>query len=217
MMRFTTMKTKLRKYQSICLILMIMIFSCLFTGCVNQHPKDSKKSSQSESVETMLEITDQKEKQAVLNAKAKVKAMSGEPRIVVTSPAVADICDKLDLDLVGVPKSSTSKIPSRYKKVKKVGLAMSPDMEIVSSLNPDWILAPSSLETDLKPKFEELKNTEYAFLNLRSVQGMYRSIQELGEIFGKQQEAEKMTKEFTTFYKRYTCLLYTSPSPRDRG
>ena len=81
---------------------------------------------------------------------------------------------------------------------------MSPDMEIVSSLNPDWILAPSSLETDLKSKFEELKNTEYAFLNLRSVQGMYRSVQELGEIFGKQQEAEKMTKEFTTFYKSYT-------------
>ena len=81
MMRFTTMKTKLRKYQSICLILMIMIFSCLFTGCVNQHPKDSKKSSQGESVETMLEITDPKEKQAVLNAKAKVKALSGKPVI----------------------------------------------------------------------------------------------------------------------------------------
>ena len=204
MMRFTTMKTKLRKYPSIFLILLLAISSCFLTGCVNQHPKDSKKSSQGESVETMLEITDPKEKQAVLNAKAKVKALSGNPRIVATSPAVADICDKLDLDLVGVPKSSVSKIPSRYKKVKKVGLAMSPDMEIVSSLNPDWILAPSSLETDLKPKFEELKNTEYAFLNLRSVQGMYRSVQELGEIFGKQQEAEKMTKEFTTFYKSYT-------------
>ena len=204
MMRFTTMKTKLRKYPSIFLILLLAISSCFLTGCVNQHPKDSKKISQGESVETMLEITDPKEKQAVLNAKAKVKALSGNPRIVATSPAVADICDKLDLDLVGVPKSSVSKIPSRYKKVKKVGLAMSPDMEIVSSLNPDWILAPSSLETDLKPKFEELKNTEYAFLNLRSVQGMYRSVQELGEIFGKQQEGEKMTKEFTTFYKSYT-------------
>ena len=166
MMRFTTMKTKLRKYPSIFLILLLAISSCFLTGCVNQHPKDSKKSSQGESVETMLEITDPKEKQAVLNAKAKVKALSGNPRIVATSPAVADICDKLDLDLVGVPKSSVSKIPSRYKKVKKFGLAMSPDMEIVSSLNPDWILAPSSLETDLKPKFEELKNTEYAFLNL---------------------------------------------------
>lgn len=168
MMRFTTMKTKLRKYPSIFLILLLAISSCFLTGCVNQHPKDSKKSSQGESVETMLEITDPKEKQAVLNAKAKVKALSGNPRIVATSPAVADICDKLDLDLVGVPKSSVSKIPSRYKKVKKVGLAMSPDMEIVSSLNPDWILAPSSLETDLKPKFEELKNTDQEFLTVNT-------------------------------------------------
>ena len=99
MMRFTTMKTKLRKYPSIFLILLLAISSCFLTGCVNQHPKDSKKSSQGESVETMLEITDPKEKQAVLNAKAKVKALSGNPRIVATSPAVADICDKLDLDL----------------------------------------------------------------------------------------------------------------------
>ena len=69
MMRFTTMKTKLRKYPSIFLILLLAISSCFLTGCVNQHPKDSKKSSQGESVETMLEITDPKEKQAVLNAK----------------------------------------------------------------------------------------------------------------------------------------------------
>ena len=121
----------------------------LFGGCVNQHPKDSKKSSQGESIETMLEITDSKEKQAVINAKAKVKALSSNPRVVATSPAVTDICDKLDIDLVGVPKSSVSTIPSRYKKAKKIGLAMSPDMEIVSSLNPDWILCPSSLQLSL--------------------------------------------------------------------
>lgn len=176
----------------------------LFCGCVNQHPKDSKKSSQGESIETMLEITDSKEKQAVINAKAKVKALSSSPRVVATSPAVTDICDKLDIDLVGVPKSSVSTIPSRYKKAKKIGLAMSPDMEIVSSLNPDWILCPSSLQTDLEPKFKELKNTEYAFLNLKSVQGMYRSMQELGGIFGKEEQAEKQTNEFIIFYKNYT-------------
>ena len=82
MMRFTTMKTKLRKYPSIFLILLLAIFSCFLTGCVNQHPKDSKKSSQGESVETMLEITDPKEKQAVLNAKAKVKASSQHLRLL---------------------------------------------------------------------------------------------------------------------------------------
>lgn len=196
MMNFT-MKNKLKIAAG------ILTAALLLCGCVNQHPKDSKKNSQSESVETMLEITDPKEKQAVLNAKAKVKALRTTPKIVATSPAVADICDRLELNLVGVPKSSVSKIPKRYKKVKKVGTAMSPDMEIVSSLNPDWILSPSSLETDLKPKFEELKNTEYAFLNLKSVAGMYRSIQELGEIFGKEKQAEKQTKQFLSFYKSY--------------
>lgn len=203
MMRFIMMKTKSGNVRKIFLVMTFLMLSLFFTGCVNQHPKDSKKSSQPESVETMLEITDQKEKQAVVNAKAKVKALTSSPRIVATSPAVTEICDKLDLDLVGVPKSSVSKIPSRYKKAKKIGLAMSPDMEIVSSLNPDWILSPSSLQTDLKPKFEELKNTEYAFLNLKSVQGMYRSIQELGEIFGRENQAESLTKEFTIFYKSY--------------
>ena len=194
------MKIKLRAW----LILTILFFMCFLCGCVDQHPKDSKKSSQGESVETMLEITDPKEKQAVINAKAKVRNLSSAPKIVATSPAVADICDKLELDLVGVPKSSVSTIPSRYKKAKKIGLAMSPDMEIISSLNPDWILSPSSLQTDLEPKFKELKNTEYAFLNLKSVQGMYRSMQELGEIFGKEKQAEKQSKEFISFYKNYT-------------
>lgn len=196
MMNFT-MKNK----SKIFLGLLTVVF--VFCGCVNQHPKDRRKNSQSESVETMLEITDPKEKQAVLTAKAKVKALSENPRIVATSPAVADICDRLELELVGVPKSSVSKIPQRYKKVKKVGTAMSPDMEIVSSLNPDWILSPSSLESDLKSKFQQLKSTEYAFLNLKSVAGMYRSIQELGEIFGKEKQAEKQTKQFLSFYKSY--------------
>ena len=59
--------------------------------------------------------------------------MEGSPKIVATSPAVADICDKLELDLVGVCSSSISTIPERYKAVTTVGTAMSPDMEIVAS------------------------------------------------------------------------------------
>ena len=179
----------------ICLLFLSAFAVCLFlSGCVDQHPEKSTEA-----------YTAQGNGQtgAVEAAREKVIDLGRAPRIVATSPAAAQICEKLELNLVGVC-SSTAEIPDRYQDLPTIGTAMSPDMEIVSSLNPDWILAPSSLETDLKPKFEELKNTEYAFLNLRSVQGMYRSIQELGEIFGKQQEAEKMTKEFTTFYKRYT-------------
>ena len=90
---------------------------------------------------------------------------------------------------------------------------MSPDMEIVSSLSPDWILSPASLQSDLQPKHEAI-GTDWAFLNLRSVQGMYRSIQELGEIFGREEQAQAMVDEFTEFYEAYRVRNSGKEGPR---
>ncbi len=164
---------------------------------------DSKEDDSSDAdAQTLLEISDPQEKAAVEAAKKKVEAMDGEVRIIATSPATADICDKLELDLVGVCSSSVSTISERYKDVTTVGTAMSPDMEIVASLNPDWILSPASLQSDLQPKYEAI-DTDWAFLNLRSVQGMYRSIAELGEIFDREEQAGKLVDEFMTFYDEY--------------
>ena len=184
------------------LVLSLAAASLLLTGCVNQHPEGTKATTQTETVESMLEITDPVEKQAVEVAKAKVRSMEGTPKIIATSPATADICDKLDLDLVGVCSSSISTIPERYQDVTTVGTAMSPDMEIVASLKPDWILSPISLQSDLQPKYENI-GTDWAFLNLRSVQGLYRSIQELGEIFDREEQADALVKEFQDFYEKY--------------
>ena len=185
------------------ILLMILMATCFLSGCVDQHPEGTRTDVQpTETLESMLKITDPVEKEAVEIAKAKVHSMGTEPRIIATSPAVAEICDRLELDLVGVCTSSSSSIPERYEEVTQVGAAMSPDMEIVSSLSPDWILSPSSLQSDLKPKYEAI-DTDWAFLNLRSVQGMYRSIQELGEIFDREEQAETQIKEFKDFYETY--------------
>ena len=161
-------------------------------ACVDQHP-DGKNT---------VSGTAGSEQEAVEAAKEKVAALSDEPRIVATSPAVAQICDRLDLDLVGVCSTTVSTIPERYEGLTEVGTAMAPDMEIMASLAPDWILSPSSLQSDLQPKYEAL-NTDWAFLNLKSVFGMYQSIEELGEIFDRQEEAEEMVTEFEDFYAEY--------------
>ena len=185
------------------ILLMILMATCFLSGCVDQHPEGTRTDVQpTETLESMLKITDPVEKEAVEIAKAKVHSMGTEPRIIATSPAVAEICDRLELDLVGVCTSSSSSISERYDEVTQVGAAMSPDMEIVSSLSPDWILSPSSLQSDLQPKYEAI-DTDWAFLNLRSVQGMYRSIQELGEIFDREEQAETQIKEFKDFYETY--------------
>lgn len=81
-----------------------------------------------------------------------------------------------------------------------------------ASLNPDWILSPATLQSDLQPKYEAI-DTDWAFLNLRSVQGMYRSIQELGEIFGREEQAREMADEFTAFYEDYKTQNEGKGSP----
>ncbi len=196
------MRMKMRNWLFLCLLLYGALFLC---GCVDQHPEGEESNPMTVSaddIETMLEITDPKEQAAVKAAKAMVQSMDTEPRIIATSIATAEICDRLDLDLAGVCSSTVFSLPERYTDVAKVGAAMSPDMEIMASLYPDWVLSPSSLQTDLQPKYEEL-DTQWAFLNLRSVEGMYRSIQELGEIFGREEQAQELVDEFMEFYEEY--------------
>lgn len=194
-----------------------MLACFLVSGCVDQSGGSSDTSETAsgtaQSAETLLEITDPEEKAAVEAAKAKVAAMDEEPRIIATSPATADICDRLELDLVGVCSSTISTIPERYAEVEQVGTSMSLDMEIVASLSPDWILSPASLQSDLQPKYEAI-DTDWAFLNLRSVPGMYRSIQELGEIFGREEQAQELVDEFTEFYEEYSTRNEGKESPK---
>ena len=118
------------------------IMAVSMVGCVNQHPEEANGTA----------------------------ASSDDVRIVATSPATADICDRLELDLVGVCSSTLSTIPERYKDVTQIGTAMSPDLEILKSLKPDYVLSPSSLQSDLQPKYESI-GVNSIFLNLKSVEG----------------------------------------------
>lgn len=153
-------------------------------GCVKQHP---------ESTATKTEA-------------------NKEVRLVATSPAVAQICSRLNLDLVGVCNTSGT-LPEKYDNVKKVGMAMNPDLETIKSLNPDYVLSPSSLESDLQPKYASI-GVKSLFLNLKSVDGMYASIEDLGEKFDRKDEADEMLNEFKTFMDKYKDKNKDKKSPK---
>lgn len=170
-------------------VLTAALMTAALCGCVDQHPEENSKA----------------ESGSVTNA--------NDLRIAATSPAVADICDKLDIDLVGVCSSTVSTIPDRYKDATQLGTAMNPDTEILASLDLDWILSPSSLESDLQPKYAAIK-TKSAFLNLKSVEGMYKSIEELGEMFDRQEQAQKLVDEYTSFMNKYKNKNKGKESPK---
>ena len=170
-------------------VLTAALMTVALCGCVDQHPEENSKA----------------ESGSVTNA--------DDLRIAATSPAVADICGKLDIDLVGVCSSTVSTIPDRYKDATQLGTAMNPDTEILASLDLDWILSPSSLESDLQPKYAAIK-TKSAFLNLKSVEGMYKSIEELGEMFDRQEQAQKLVDEYTSFMNEYKNKNKGKESPK---
>ena len=146
------------------------------------------------------------------NAHTAAAGEADELRIVATSPAVVDIMARLDIDLVGVPNSTLSEIPARYDDATRTGTAMGPDMEVIKTLNPDWVIGPASLQTDMEPKLEAA-GLNGIFLNLESVEGLYKSVDQLGELFGRQEEAQEMIDEFSAFYYEYSQVNVDKGSP----
>jgi iron complex transport system substrate-binding protein len=123
-------------------------------------------------------------------------------RIIATSAAACDIADRLGLSLVGVPETTVSALASRYDGVTTVGSPMSPDMEIIKSLNPTDVITPDTLKNDLEIQYKNI-GVNYTFINLRSVKGLYDSVKLIGDKYGKSKEADKIVKEYEEFISAY--------------
>lgn len=140
------------------------------------------------------------------------EAGNGEHRIVSTSVSVCEILDRLELDLVGVPDSSFE-LPERYKDVQRVGLPMSPDLEILKSLHPTDVIGPNALQYDLKPKYESI-HVASTFMNLMSVEGMLKSIEQLGIKYDRAEQAAELLEAHEKYMKEYENRIAGREKPR---
>ena len=164
----------------------------LFTGCVNQYPDQTD----AESADTGKYL---------IEGSTALKKAPDNPRIIVTSAATCDIMERLDLDLVGRPKEMTTPLPKRYmedKKITEVGGPMSPDLEIMKSLTPDYVIGPATLQPAFEPKFHDA-GLPYLFINLKSVQGLYKSVEQLGMLFDRKEEAKVQLDQYEKIMNDY--------------
>ncbi|MDK8281939.1 MAG: heme ABC transporter substrate-binding protein IsdE [Peptoniphilus lacrimalis] len=130
------------------------------------------------------------------------KSKGNELRIAATSMATVYIMEKLNVDLVAVPDSKIDPMPERYKDVPKIGMAMTPDIEKLKAINPDYVFSPVSLISDLLPKYKAA-NLDYGFLNLSNIDGMYKSIDDLGKLLNRKKEAKALRDDYEKFMKDY--------------
>lgn len=166
----------------------------------DEKTEEEKTEEEKKEEEDKKEEKEEKAKKAA-EKKAAEEKKSSSPRIVATSPATCDIMDRLGIDLVGVPSSGA---PSRYSKVTKVGTPMSPDMEVIKSLHPTDVIGPDGLKGDLKGQYDKI-GVNATFLNLRSVKGLYDSVQQVGDKYGKSEEAKAIVQEYKDFMASYSA------------
>lgn len=141
------------------------------------------------------------------------KKHKGQLRIAATSMATVDIMEKLNIDLVAVPDSDIENISERYKDVPKVGMAMTPDIEKLKQLHPDYVFSPVSLISDLLPKYKAA-NLDYGFLNLNNIDGMYKSIEDLGNLLDRKKEAKELIEDYKKFMEDYKAKHKDKKAPK---
>ena len=148
-----------------------------------------------------------------VDQKQSTKTHKGQLRIAATSMATVYIMEKLNIDLVAVPDSDIDKMPERYKDVPKVGMAMTPDIEKLKQLHPDYVFSPVSLISDLLPKYKAA-NLDYGFLNLNNIDGMYKSIEDLGNLLDRKKEAKELIEDYKKFMKDYKAKHRDKKAPK---
>lgn len=158
----------------------------LLAGCVDQHPEEAQGQKNQE--------------------------QSENPVLIATSPVIAQICDGLDLDLAAVCDTSYE-LPKRYQDLPRVGMPMNPDLEQLKSYAPDYVLSPATLMNDLQPKYSGA-GIASLFIDLKSVEGMYKSIEALGNKFDRQDQAQILLDEYHSFMETYREKNEGKESPR---
>ena len=130
------------------------------------------------------------------NENKSVAIGSGEEVVVSTSVAVTEILDALGVKVSGIPKTS-HELPESTKGAIEVGNPMSPDLEIIKSLNPTVVVSVDTLGSDYMNLFTE-NNIPSEFVSLESLDGLKEAITTLGERFNKNEEATNLLSEIET-------------------
>ena len=174
-----------------------------FAGCVNQHPTENASAADESQGAGVFETVETE------TAGAETEA---EYRIIATSNATLQICDKLGLDLVAICTTS-GEVPERYQGLPEIGTAMSPDAEAITLLEPTDVIGPDTLAETIEPTYEAA-GVPYTFIDLQSVEGMYDSIAMLGEKYGVEDKAKALIEEYESTMADFRTSIEGMESPK---
>ena len=116
-----------------------------------------------------------------------------EVKVVSATVSATNVLAKLDAEVVGVP-TTTQTLPAQYADLPEVGQAMSPDLEIVASLEPDLFIMDSNFQASVEESLSQYGLNTF-FFETGSYSDFVNSIKQLGVEINREDEAKKLVSE----------------------
>lgn len=195
---------------------------CMLAGCGSTQQSEKESTLADTVAESTIDTEESKTEEASSEAETKMQTTETEEvksdtdaksmgKVIASSVAIVEILDAMNVPMVGVPTSSYA-LPDSVANATEIGNPMSPDMEVIASLEPDYIISVNSLESELGEQFEALGAETY-FADLSSYEGLKTTIIDLGELFGTQSEAESVIGELEEKEESVAASIEGKESP----
>ncbi|MBC8632117.1 ABC transporter substrate-binding protein [[Eubacterium] tenue] len=113
--------------------------------------------------------------------------------VVSATVSATQVLDKLDANVLGVPTTKMD-LPEKYKDLPKVGQAMSPDLEIVASLEPDIFVMDNMFKEKVEESMKKYDLNTF-FFDTSTYTNFVNSIKKLGAEINQTEEATKLVNE----------------------
>lgn len=134
-----------------------------------------------------------------------------ELRIIAGTLMSAELLDLFDVDSVGVLTSEKG-LPARYEDVTKIGSPMQPDLEIVTSLEPEVYITDATQKETLEELFKG-SNFEMLYLSNNSYENIFTNIEEVGKYLGKEDKSNEIISEMRVKEKEIMDSIAGKESP----
>ena len=113
--------------------------------------------------------------------------------VVSATVSATQVLDRLDADVLGVPTTKMD-LPEKFKDLPKVGQAMSPDLEIVASLEPDVFVMDNMFKEKVEESMKKYDLNTF-FFDTSTYTNFVNSIKKLGTEINQTEEATKLINE----------------------
>lgn len=137
-------------------------------------------------------------REVIDDAGRKIQVPAKLNRVVSLSPYLTEIVFAVggEDNLVGV--TSYCDYPAKAKMLPQVGDTIQPEISRILALKPDLVLVYTPAQmTDFRKKMEEA-NIPYYVTNPRNLEGIFRTILNVGDLLGRKANAEKLVADLRT-------------------